>query len=624
MKDKKIIQNYKLILIGIIFSLICISPTITSAVSVPINYTDKWEYYRYIDLGGCKGGRWFGDFETKTSFTIELKKQFDLIAGNIKTLSQNESSVVATGVELKARNYDVEGSYNYASSDRATPPLDGKTYSREYISEGGDCGGLYVVRDEVRGGITRQAGYTMDNNIGYTLTSSNNDIIDCSSRNLCVTKNNGTATVTVSFTGTGSYYLQRSYDFGNYRKFEYWVQGDRCPVGYTKTNSKSTTDKAYAQQSYCVENDTVWRSANDACGFFNPGKKCFEEIPAYNAWEYTLNPISYTIQVARPNTPPTVTYDKTDTISYTTATANWTYSDPEDIQTYAQVQVATDTGFNNIVFSNAQAGAATNMEISQQSLEASTSYYPRVKVWNNVNGEGEWVYGPEFQTKDYPEPQVSFDLRSGDTNTAFSPNTLTIRTGESVNANWSITDTIGVIDNSCRLITTNKPEGVAADIFGNTTNRGFTGNNIGGQNLPVSTTDQTYRIELKCEGKPAKAPNIRNISAIVNLKVESYPIITSCRVDKNTVRAGQTDVKITAEVGNVSSYSFKIGRKNGDNNPLTGNASTTNLDRTLSYSDIEFGRHNPWVEVTSNGKTAIKQCPSVANLGDSNVREVNP
>jgi len=586
---------------------------------VPINYTDKWEYYRYIDLGGCKGGRWFGDFETKTSFTIELKKQFDLIAGNIKTLSQNESSVISTGVELKAMNYDVEGSYNYDSADRATPPLDGKTYSREYISQGGDCGGLYVVRDTVRGGITRQAGYTMDNNIGYTLTSSNNDIIDCSSRNLCVTKNNGTATVTVSFTGTGSYYLQRSYDFGNYRKYEYWIQGDRCPVGYSRRNTIRQSDKAYAQISYCVANDTVWTSANDACGFFNQGKKCFEEIPAYNAWEYTLNPISYTIQVARPNTPPTVTYDKTDPISYTTATANWSYSDPEgDVQTDAQIQIATDSGFSNIVFSNGQSGSATSMNITR--LQPGTTYYPRVKSWNNVNDEGEWVNGSEFKTQDYPYPEVSFYLQSG-TNTAFSPNTLTIKTGDTVNANWSITDAIGVIDNSCRLITTNTSGGVAADIFGNTTNRGFTGNNLVGQNLPVSPTDQEYRIELKCDGKDAKTK--RNISESITLVVQSYPVITSCNVDKNTVQAGQTNVNITAQVSNVSSYSFKIGRKDGDNQPLSGDANNTYLNQTLSYTGIEFGRYNPWVEVTSNGKKSDrKQCGTVTNLGDSNIREV--
>jgi len=731
MKDKKIIQNYKLILIGIIFSLICISPTITSAVSVPINYTDKWEYYRYIDLGGCKGGRWFGDFETKTSFTIELKKQFDLIAGNIKTLSQNESSVISTGVELKAMNYDVEGSYNYESADRATPPLDGKTYSREYISQGGDCGGLYVVRDKVRGGITRQAGYTMDNNIGYTLTSSNNDIIDCSSRNLCVTKNNGTATVTVSFTGTGSYYLQRSYDFGNYRKFEYWIWGDMCPVGYTKTNS-SRTEKAY--QSYCVANDTVWTSANDACGLFNPGKKCFEEIPAYNAWEYTLNPISYTIQVARPNTPPTVTYDKTDPISYTTATANWSYSDPEgDVQTDAQIQIATDSGFSYIVFSNGQAGAATNMTIS--GLAHSTTYYPRVKVWNNENGEGQWVNGAAFNTKannppnldqlscggtgtgyttgninwnytgideagdelilrakwkrpedgvwtvvelpyntrtgnidisglisgyaydiqvslndnrnthlgdrwkgcgtltpqNYPAPKVTYSIsKTGDSSKSeTNGETLVLNTGDNVNATWSITDTVGL--ESCALSTTggaNLPGEQAFRDSLSLTDAGFSGN-IYNKQVPTIPEDRTYSVNLICPGKPAET--VMSVNQTINLKVESYPTV-SCSIenDKRSVQEGDTDITIKATVGNVNSYTWKIGRGINDTNPINSNGATSNLNLTqnLSYVGLDFGRYSPWIEVTKSGgdnrTTGKKSCGTITNFGSRTIREVNP
>jgi hypothetical protein len=438
--------------------------------------------------------------------------------------------------------------------------------------------------------------------------------------------------------------------------------------------------------------------------------------------------------VRRPNTAPTVNYTNTTEIEYNTARANWSYSDPEgDVQTYAQVQVATDTGFNNIVFSNGQAGAATNMTIS--GLAHSTTYYPRVKVWNNENGEGQWVNGAAFRTKvnnppnldqlscggtgtgyttgninwnytgideagdelilrakwkrpedgvwtvvelpyntrtgnidisglisgyaydiqvslndnrnthlgdrwkgcgtltpqNYPAPKVTYSIsKSGDTSTAKSSGeTLVVKTEDTVNASWNITDTVGVEDNSCRLVTTNIAGGVNADIFGNTTDRGFSVNNLAGNVLPISLIDQTYSIELNCKGKPAKI--VRNISQTITLIVESYPIV-SCSIenDKRSVQEGDTDITIKATVGNVNSYTWKIGRGINDTNPINSNGATSNLNLTqnLSYVGLDFGRYSPWIEVTKSGgdnrTTGKKSCGTITNFGSSTIREVNP
>lgn len=335
-----------------------------------------------------------------------------------------------------------------------------------------------------------------------------------------------------------------------------------------------------------------------------------------------------------------------DPDKYTRAVINWTYTDPEnDPQTKAEIAISTNSNFPNnanttTYLSN---GAGLSYTTALASLLPGETYYVKIRAENEPNGRSEWSNSISVTMPNYPDPEFDFKL-TGDGKTVNyddSDKTLVLKTGDRVNASWSINNGTEVGLELCTLSTTSTTGGgnLASSITGQPgetdfkNSLSFTGpgdglpsRNINGVQVPTITADRTYDVTLNCTGKPAKT--VRSVNQAINLTVESYPIITSCSVDGNsTVQAGQTDVNIKATVGNVSSYEFKIGRKNGDNDPLTDNTSTPNLNRTLSYAGIEFGRHTPWLEVTrlpiTNPERTVRDtCGTVANLGDSNIKEV--
>ena len=571
-------SNVKIILI--IFSILTVIPTFSQAVSVPVTYTNSWSYALQLGRVNCVTG----GLSTKTDFGMHLDKQFILQAEGIKNLDQIESTLISPGVNLVAYNYPVTGSYWYSSADYATPPMDGQVYNWDY-DVGVACRDMVKMRNQMRGGIYNQ--------LGYTLTSNNNSIIDCSSGNRCITKSDGTAVVTVSFPGLGAYYIERTY--------QYYAKRVEIMFG-AKTLSWS-------------QGPLEWINGPEV---------------ATGAWNYSLSPITYTVTVKNPNQAPTVNYNNTSNISYNTATSNWSYTDPDgDPQTDAAIQIATDSGYSNIIWGG-YAGTASNIAIT--GLTAGTTYYPRVAVYNNINGWTLWKNGPAFTTQDYPEPIVNYSLnKTGDTNTAVQKGgTLTLKTGDSVSANWNITNNIGVVGNSCKISSLNTTGGDNTEIYNNT-GLGFTGDNVLGKNLPVNVNDQEYIIRLECAGRPAKIP--RSINETITLRVESYPTV-SCSVDgSTTVKAGDTDRNITANIGNVAGYSWEAGVDNSDRdkNKKSGSkpSNTINPDTLtipLTYVGTEFGRYTPWIKITRQGASPVREvsatCGSITNLGDSNIREV--
>jgi len=702
----RLIQANKLKILTLVFSIVLAIPTFSQAVSVPVNYTGSWSYrYNNIGMVNCVTG----GLRLRTDFGMYLDKQFILQAEGVKNLDQNESTLISPGVNLVAYNYPVTGSYWYSSADYATPPMDGQVYNWDY-DVGVVCRGTNNVhiRNQMSGGVASQP--------GYTLTSNNNNIIDCSSGNRCTTKGDGTAVVTVSFPNLGSYYVQRDYQIGNYYNVRRQVLNPKYP---------SCRIFGFLSRTVC-EPQYIWEDVSEFIAERSGSTQ--------GAWNYSLSPITYTVTVKTPNQAPTVNYNNTSNISYNTATANWSYTDPEgDPQTNAAIEIATDSGYSNRIWTG-YAGTASNIAIT--GLTPGTTYYPRVAVYNNINGWTLWKNGPAFTTQvnnppnldllkcgatsgatdytraninwnytgidepgdelvlkarykrpedavwttlnlpynsragnvdianlisgfrydiqvslndnrnshlgdrwkgcdpvtppNYPEPQVSFDLKSG-ANIAQTGGTLTIKTAESVNASWSITTAEGVKPNSCSVITNNISGGVAADIFDSNVKRGLAFANLPGQNIPVSPIDQTYTVALVCEGKDARIP--RNIVNTITLRVESYPTV-SCRVDgSTTVKAGDTDRNITANIGNVAGYSWEAGvdNSNRDKNKKSGSkpTNTTNPDTLtipLTYVGTEFGRYNPWIKITRQGVSPVREvsatCGRITNLGDSNIREV--
>ncbi len=451
--NKTIFQLGILLQFGVwlfLFSLFFVPHTI-KAVSVSTNYTDNWIYYQYINRGGCNGG----DFKAWTQFYMSLSKSFDLNSSSLGNLNQNESRVIIPGETITGLNYPITGSYNYISGDMGTPPMDDQVYNWDYTSGRGACGAQFNVRNQMRAGIYDQ--------LGYQLSSSNNNIIDCSNGQSCVAKSqNGTATITVSFPGTGSYYVQRAYQFGGIATdyFDatceteynegYWVEnwGEWFYVSPTTRQVNCTCPSGAELESGSYDSGDGWVSYNvcaysyfAAAGGTTVGQN----------FSYTLNPISYNITVNVPDNPPTISNIQAQEVGYNDGMVSWNYSDADgDAQEWWNVQISTTPGFNpgDIVIwsgepqigSGSGSGTKNSNDTSADffpqhrgKLIPGTTYYTRVRVGNAKASTG-WITGPAFTTKINNPPNLD-QLSCGGAGTGYT-------TGQ-INWNYTGTDESG-------------------------------------------------------------------------------------------------------------------------------------------------------------------------------------
>jgi hypothetical protein len=430
-----------------------------------------------------------------------------------------------------------------------------------------------------------------DNN-SPNLSSSNNNVISCSGTN-CTARGAGTATIRASFSNSSGTVNSR---FWYEKRRIYTSCSTRCGQGSGTDNTQRINELLTSQKDF---------SAN-----------------------YSFPDIIWNVTVTVPNDTPTVSLNQPSPNGYTGATFSWNYSDKENNpQARYQIQASTDNIFSTsgIRFNRTFSGSISNSNIS--SLISGVKHYIRVRVADSYDSNrwSAWSNIREVTPENYPEPNVNFSLSGGNPiQTVNYPNLLTLKTGDKVSANWNITNTVGVINDSCRISTENIEGGDTTKILDRSGQSFVT--SINPTSIPTSPVDQTYQIRLQCDGKPAA--QVRNINETIRLKVESYPTV-SCRIEGNsTLREGNTKVRIIAEVRNVNSYTWKIGKFSTDTKPLTGGPnSDLNLSRELDYTGVAFGRYTPWVEVarTDNpSRTDKKNCSgTVSNLGRSNIREVN-
>ncbi len=109
---------------------------------------------------------------------------------------------------------------------------------------------------------------------------------------------------------------------------------------------------------------------------------------------YTFPSTTYTIEakLSSDNTLHIVTYDRASDITDTSATIHWTYTDIDnDPQTAWQVQIATDSAFSDII--KAHAGSDSALRTPTSGLTPETTYYVRVRAFNNTNAWSEWDTG---------------------------------------------------------------------------------------------------------------------------------------------------------------------------------------------------------------------------------------
>ena len=416
------------------------------------------------------------------------------------------------------------------------------------------------------------------------------------------------------------------------------------------------------------------------------------------------------------NQPPTLNYTSTTNISYNTATANWTYSDPDgDPQIRYDLKVRALGGRED--FSTLSNGSRTNAGIS--GLRPGTTYIPSIRVENGPNGWTGWKDGPSFTTlannppnldqlscngvstgytsgkanwnytgtdepgdvlvlrlrykkttesiwttvnlpgnragaqdianlisgygynieislndnrnvhlgdrwkgcgifttTEYPDPSVDFNLTSGSTTVA-KGGTITIKTGDPISTNWTITNTVGLQDNSCALSTTG-----VRDIF-RENNIGFESSRQN-NNVAADKADQTYTINLSCTGKDARIP--KSVNASITLVIQSYPLI-SCSIVNKVVSTESPTAQVEGRIENANSpYIWEIKRYTGvgENygSPITSTSETQNF--TLDYTGLGLGKYKPVIRAKgTGGRTAEKECSEgISNLGNRSIQEV--
>ncbi|MEX0595578.1 MAG: hypothetical protein WD512_03685, partial [Candidatus Paceibacterota bacterium] len=190
-----------------------------------------------------------------------------------------------------------------------------------------------------------------------------------------------------------------------------------------------------------------------------------------------------------------------------------------------------------------------------------------------------------------------------------------------VQINWNVTNTSGLT-------------GCSVSTSGGSNNL-FSGSGFSGKRqavAPRNPDDITYTVTLRCNGRTPAQTN-RRFTQTRRLTVQSYPVLSNCTIGSNgrkSVSAANPSIDINLRVSNTDNYydwAFKRAaedsflelntRKNSPPNP-------DNFREPISYIGKPFGRYNPSVRVTNKyNRSRTIDCPSIYNLGDSTIREVN-
>lgn len=87
---------------------------------------------------------------------------------------------------------------------------------------------------------------------------------------------------------------------------------------------------------------------------------------------------------------------------------SWVFNDPGDTQSAYEVQVATDSGFGNIVNQSGKAfSSSTQYTVSSGLQHNSTTYWYRVRVWDSIDQVSGWSVAQNFTTLNNPYPSVT-------------------------------------------------------------------------------------------------------------------------------------------------------------------------------------------------------------------------
>lgn len=130
------------------------------------------------------------------------------------------------------------------------------------------------------------------------------------------------------------------------------------------------------------------------------------DVDGSNTWSDTqAAPFSFTTLNNAPSTPTNTTPGVGVTaVSFTPTLTASSFSDPDtgDTQSASQWQIATDSGFSNIVWDTGTTGPASNTTTVSYSLNIGTTYYWHVRYQDNHSGWSNYSNGTMFITNQSP------------------------------------------------------------------------------------------------------------------------------------------------------------------------------------------------------------------------------
>lgn len=235
---------------------------------------------------------------------------------------------------VNLRNEETTGSWFFAYSIYDSPPADGLWYTANGAKAVAGTGMLIAS-------VSKPFDVVLPK-----VTSNNSNIVECIN-NECKAKNPGTTTIEISFPR----------------------------VAQTKTNGG------------------VFNGEPLGFGRTTAGVRDVYMNLSYIAKTYSFPPVIYTVTVPGTiNTPHTSTCTGATGITTNSATVNWSYSDIDnDPQTQYMVQLSrksyTDPTFatsTDVLFATSGTGGGTSHTFS--GLVSNTTYYSRIRTYNQVNG----------------------------------------------------------------------------------------------------------------------------------------------------------------------------------------------------------------------------------------------
>ncbi len=338
-------KKYLIFALIIFAGLIVISVQETSARTATDSQSVNWLFQ-----DDC---RWMGTVTAQVTKTFDFRLPNGQLAGSDITLTLATSSR-----QITATNQSLIGSYEHTGGAWDTPPMDDQVYN---------------ISDNLKLKMNKPSG-------GYlSITSSNPNVISCTNTT-CTAQNLGTARITINPTTAISHISMAAW----------WGR-----MGCVNCDG--------ADCEYCAGG---WMCAGSAgsdglsCG---EGTTMYTDCAAKSGGSnglYNFNiPIVYTVIVVpdTPNQPPIANCGSITNTTNDSATLNWSFTDQDrgDTQASAQVQVATDSSFNNLVYNQVILGQASSVTIN--GLNTTTVYYWRLRLTDDKNNTSAWSDCGNFQ-----------------------------------------------------------------------------------------------------------------------------------------------------------------------------------------------------------------------------------